>query len=49
MREAEPRMQCDPRQEPGNERFYGGDQREVSFFERFTKDGFTKDGFTNAR
>ncbi len=30
MQEAEPRRQCVPRQEPGNERFRGGDQREVS-------------------
>ncbi len=30
MQEAEPRRKCVPRQEPGNERFRGGDQREVS-------------------
>ena len=40
-REAEPRQQCVPRQEPGNERFYGGDQRDVSnksgFLERISK------------
>jgi len=31
--EAEPRRQCVPRQEPGNERIRGGVQREVSFFQ----------------
>ena len=30
LREAEPPRQCVPRQEPGNERVSGGDQREVS-------------------
>ncbi len=35
LREAEPPRQCVPRQEPGNERVRGGDQRGVSIFTRF--------------
>ena len=36
MREAEPQKQYVPRQEPGNEPFYGGDPREVSKIEADT-------------
>jgi len=32
IREAEPRRKCIPRQEPGNERIRGGDQRKVEVY-----------------
>ncbi len=46
LHEAEPPKQCVPRQEPGNECFRGGDQREVSLFVR-QKEAFNKRELSN--